>query len=181
MGILEESGKPRAAPGDDAELSRIARRVLLSGARSLALFPAPAKIPVLPVAMALAERLAELTGQRVIIADAGGRAAVNAHNDEEPFAARWLAPDVALLGPLAPPATGEAVAVLRRLLEQAGDRCTVLVDLSGLSARSEQLAALRLVDAVAVIARVGSTREADLLEVSHDLEAQEQLGVLLTG
>jgi hypothetical protein len=74
------------------------------------------------------------------------------------------------------------MAALKRLLEsRVRPFRHLLVDLSGLEAQGDHLAAAALSDGVVLVAEAGRTRETDLDAVRRELLPSQLVGVVLVG
>jgi hypothetical protein len=172
-----------------AECIRIARRLFHSQRKVIGLLPASDDIGVSSVAVQLGLALAEVSGATVAFVDANVRwpAISELAGGVEPdagsgFATRWLRGSLALLTPPRAGDAGAGVPHLARVLREGSELfAQVLVDLTGFKRLGEHLAAIEMVDAVAVIARAAHTTERTLLRLAHELPPAKNLGVLLLG
>jgi hypothetical protein len=98
------------------------------------------------------------------------------------FSTRWLCGSLALLAPPHAERAGEVVPQLARALLE----CTelfghVLVDLTGFELLGEHATAAACMDAVAIVGRNGTSRDADLAQLARLMPRGRFLGVLLVG
>lgn len=184
MGIASR-GEMRAT----AQCIRIARRLRDDGARVVGFVPSDDQVgvPALLVQMGLA--LCDLTGGTVAVVDANVRyPGLPAITERAPalastvFSTRWLRGSLALLTPPHAERAGDVVPQLARALLE----CTelfghVLVDLTGFELLGEHATAAACMDAVAIVGRVGTSRDADLAQLARLMPRGRFLGVLLVG
>jgi hypothetical protein len=164
-----------------SECTRIARRLVDDGRRIIGLLPASDRVSLPAIAIQLARALHELLGRPVALVDAGGTWPVRVPPPREAaFAASWIVDGLALLTPRPAAGPGELALRLGPVLG-GGDVAAFVVDLSGLTAAGEHVAAMALCDAVATVARAGQTRERELLRAIADVPEDRNLGVLLVG
>jgi hypothetical protein len=173
-----------------AESIGAARRLHKMGLQVVALLGATPEVSVPTAAVRLGGALATLSGQRIGIVDPSARwpvellgkePAVAAADDEAPiFSSSWIGSQLVVLRPRQTPGADAGTALLSRLLAH-GKRpfAHLLVDLSGLDALGEHVAAVELVDAVVLVAQAGRTRQKDLVEQRRELPVEKLLGVLI--
>jgi hypothetical protein len=179
---LGMDGAPAEA-WSEAELSRLAREVVAGGQRVIGVAPASSGIRCLAACSALAEALAAFAPGSIAVIDADGSNLQGAARDaaEPQVMARWLAPRVALLGPVCRPAAGHAAGVLRKLVRYADARAgATVIDLSGLESGTELASAFVACDGVVLVAHAGRTRQRDLEDAAALVGNPLLLGVLLT-
>lgn len=174
----------------EASCMRIARRLRDDGVRVVGFVPSDDEVgvPALLVQMGLA--LCDLTGGTVAVVDANvrypGLPAINEGRApalaSTVFSTRWLRGSLALLTPPHAERAGDVVPQLARALLE----CTelfghVLVDLTGFELLGEHATAAACMDAVALVGRVGTSRDTDLAQLARLMPRGRFLGVLLVG
>lgn len=180
-----------------AECVRVARRIKHSGRKVIGLVPIDDRVAVPPIGMALGAALGQLMGAPVGYVDANvrwpalvgmklpsgsGISGGSIADDETAFTTRWIADHFAVLSPDRSGAAGAGVPELARLIRSGGELFAhLIVDLTGFDRLGEHLAALEMVDGVALIGRVGVSREEQMVALWRDLPETRRLGVLLIG
>jgi hypothetical protein len=184
IGIGAGDGELRAA------CTRIARRIHAERTRVVGFVPADPKVAVPPLIIQLGLALCDLTGATIAVVDANvrypGLAALNrgrdADHDDSVFSTRWIRGSLALLSPPRVERAGEVVPQLARvLLDGAELFAHVLVDLTGFELLGEHGSAAACMDAVALVARAGTTDDIALVELAQLMPRGRFLGVLLVG
>ncbi|MSP61026.1 MAG: hypothetical protein EXR72_11910 [Myxococcales bacterium] len=183
--ILDDTAHPEVR----AECIRVARRLRLTGNRVVGLIPASDRVGVVPAAAQLGAALVEVSGAAVALLDANVRWPAICEPIAElggatpsVFATHWLRPSLALLTPRRTGGAGAGLPLLGRMIGESAELFAhLLVDLTGYRELGEYLGAVDLVDGVLVVARVGVTRDDDLLRMNHALPAAKNIGVLLVG
>lgn len=182
-----EPATPEGDPERYADLYRVARRLRDTGHRAIGLSPVNPRSVVAIAAIQLGLALGDATGETVAYYDAAGQqAAITALPAGDligDVAVVALAPRLVALSPRhAPEPPGRRRAATERVLREAVARYTrVMVDLTGFEATGEQAWAYDLVDAVALVARAGVTREPELIARHGEIPPERDLGVLLVG
>jgi hypothetical protein len=139
--------------------------------------PVSAERGVLRLCMELGVAFADVTRAEVAVLSFRPRPTANAVHALGRLARFALAPSLFLVAPRTraclDPATCISVTAERYPY--------LLVDLSGLRERGDHLAAIDLLDGVALVAHSGLASERDLLQRSDELPPSQNLGVLLVG
>ena len=136
-------------------LLRVARRLIASDASTIGLVPAHETVSIPTVALALAESIAELSGEAVVLVDSGldGR-----HYDAS-------GPLTERIRVLRPPPTAEIVDLIEAFVGLQDEKIRTLVDLTGYQPRGALKWAFTSLQAVVVVAIPGATREGDLMAI----------------
>ncbi len=159
----------------DADWVAVARRVRKH--RVIGLLPASPAVAASEVAARLGRALGALAGGPVLVV--AGAPDPAAEPGDGAFTARTLDDAVTLWSPRAGDPSARLPALAKLLSDGSGGFAHVVVDLGGLAARGEHLAAIDLMDGVAVLARSGATSEPELARVAGEVPAARDLGVLL--
>ncbi len=171
--------------------ARIARKLRDDGARIVGFVPSDDQVGVPALLVQMGLSLCDLTGATVAVVDANvrypGLPAINAGVRAPAlastvFSTRWLRGSLALLTPPHAERAGDVVPQLARALLE----CTelfghVLVDLTGFELLGEHATAAACMDAVAIVGRVGTSRDAELAQLARLMPRGRFLGVLLVG
>lgn len=179
-------------PGGDrqavrSECARLASRLREQRARTIGLVPVADDVAVPAVAIELGSALAERCAGPVGVVDASGswtcaRALVeDAAPDGTPLATSWLLGNLAVLTPRSPEPSALPVQLRSFLLGEGAAFDHLVADLTGLEQLGEQVAAVDLLEAVALVARSGMTTARQIRRRMRDLPGGRLLGVLLTG
>lgn len=173
-------------PAIRAAYGRVARELRRRAVWTVGLLPAGDDVAVPAVAIELARALVYAGGSTAAVLDPLGRWAGVTGGDAAPgsedwYATEWLADRVAVLSPITADRS-TALPLVRKVLRDAPRSfLNVVVDLTGFARIGEDEAAGELLDGVAVVARSGRTRSAELARVLGRLEAPRALGVVLSG
>lgn len=185
-------GSPRAGAhrAVEAACARIARELRDGGVRVAGFVPSDNEVGVPSLLVHIGLALCDLTGGTVAVMDANVRypALPAVHEGRAPalastvFSTRWVRESLALLAPPRAERAGEVVPQLARALLE----CTelfghVLVDLTGFELLGEHATAAACMDAVAIVGRVGTSRDTDLAHLARLMPRGRFLGVLLVG
>jgi len=159
----------------------VARRLQHAERGAIALVPVPPEVDTRTAVLNLARALVRVGAERVAIVDAASRWPVGPEDpSEDAIFTRRQVEGIPVLAPRV--AGAAAMAALKRLLEsRVRPFRHLLVDLSGLEAQGEHLAAAALSDGVVLVAEAGRTREADLEAVRRELMPSQLVGVVLVG
>jgi hypothetical protein len=171
-------------PPGDTDLVKVARSLRAAGVHVIGLIPAGDRwrdrsAGVHAVALPLAAALSELSGQRIVCVRWSGPAPEPAPANGAQWHLQAVSERVVLLMPVKPErnwsvADLEAVTeASRRAFEH------VIIDLTGFERTGELGRAVAAVDATAIVAGVGITREAEILDARRALEGHAVLGVVL--
>jgi hypothetical protein len=176
------------APGQEdvrVECTRIASVLIRRGLKLVGLMPAGPSAAVPAVAIQLGQALGDLTGSPVAVCDIAGswNAALRHGEGSGPtlFAATWLGDNLAVLTPRTFDTGGVVLKLEQALRGEAAIFAMLLVDLTGLERLGEHVAAMAMVDGVAIVARAGVTGETELRRWLRDVPSERNLGVLLVG
>src|SRR5688572_15830666 len=173
-----------------AACAMVARRIHSEGLRVVGFVPSNDRVAVPPVIVHLGLALCDLTGATVGVVDANVRYPGLAHlakgqsTDREygVFSTRWLRGSLALLSPPRVERAGDVVPQLARVLLEGSDLFAhVLVDLTGFELLGEHGSAAACCDAVALVRRAHTTREHELIALTHLMRHGRFMGVLLVG
>lgn len=181
--LLRRESEP-TTPGHDparyADLYRVARQLRDRGLRTIGLAPVDDRVATATTAIDLAVALADAAAANVAFCDPHGRLAVSDLPGEPMGTHRVvvLREGVVVLTPHGE-RSGSAAAIGPVLAEATQRFDFVIVDLSGFDARGEHRLAYDMVDAVALVARAGATREHALRDRHRELPEDRDLGVLL--
>jgi hypothetical protein len=169
---------------------RIARRLRDEGVRVAGFVPTDDEVGVPALLVQIGLALCALTGGTVAVVDANVRyPGLPAIGEERApalastvFSTRWLRGSLALLTPPHAERAGDVVPQLARALLE----CTelfghVLVDLTGFELLGEHATAAACMDAVAIVGRVGTSRDTELAQLARLMPRGRFLGVMLVG
>jgi hypothetical protein len=179
-----------ADPAVRAECVRVAGRLRDSQRKVIGFVPTSDDVGVPPLLVQLGLALVDLSGATIGFVDANVHwpavadesLAEDPTADEWLFATRWVADSLALLTPMRQGEPGAGFPQLARLLRSGADLFEhLLVDLTGFDRLGQQLDAFALMDGVVLVAHAGRARERDLMQMSRDMPADKNLGVLLVG
>ena len=179
----------RAAQAVEAASARIARRLRDDGVGIAGFVPSDREVGVPALLVQIGLALCDLTRGTVAVVDANVRyPGLPPIGDDVPayastvFATRWLRGSLALLTPPHAERAGEVVPQLARALLDCTDLFGhVLVDLTGFELLGEHATAAACMDAVAIVGRVGTSRDGDLTQLARLMPRGRFLGVLLVG
>ncbi len=180
----------RSSRAVEAACARLARRLRDDDVRVVGFVPSDDEVGVPALLVQLGLALCELTGGTVAVMDANvrypGLPAISASRApalaSTVFTTRWLRGSLALITPPHAERAGDVVPQLARALLE----CTelfghVLVDLTGFELLGEHATAAACMDAVAIVGRNGTSRDADLAQLARLMPRGRFLGVLLVG
>lgn len=174
-------------PPVQAAYARLARLLRDRRVRTVGLVPAADGVAVPAIALGLATSLAAAGGANVAVVDPLGRwsgaaqGATAAEGAAHWYATEWLTERIAVISPVtADP--GTVLPLLQQVVRAELEHYLhLVVDLTGFDRLGERTSASALLDGVAVVARTGATRVAEIARALGEFDEERALGVVLTG
>lgn len=186
MGI--EPLDPVRAPEAYADLYRTARRIRVARRRRIGLLPASETVGVPPSALQLAVVLGHVAQAPAAFIDANTRwpaLAALAQEKQLPqvqgFAVVQASEWLHVLVPSQPQMRIDLAALAELVVRHAGAYQQLLLDLTGFEILGEHAAAFDLVDGVLLIARAGTSSEAQMMRVQAAVPPKLLMGGILLG
>ena len=176
-------------PAAYAELFRAARQLRSAGLKVVGLLPADDVVAVPPLALQLAVALSHVVVEGTFaVVDANTRRPALTRLLEESeqmsrkFRTAWIAERVTVITRAASPDERLDIDAVRNVVKRDRDRySSMLVDFSGFERYGEHPTAFDLADGVLLVARVGKSKERDLLQLQAQIPEELDLGVMLVG